>query len=90
MSHEGECFIHILLIHCVCSVVVVVVVVAVAAVVDSKSNKCALLLILLVQPLTTVPFDNRHGICVLISCRCSPNRGMTLFKHTCVVLVGAA
>merc|ERR1712232_589138 len=56
---------------------VVVLVVLVVAVVDSKSNKCALLLILLVQPLTTVPFDDRHGICVLISCRCSPNRGMT-------------
>ena len=75
MSHEGRCFIHILLIHFVGSVVVA----AAAAVVDSKSNKCALLLILLVQPLTTVLFDDRHGICVLISCRCSPNKGMTLF-----------
>ena len=77
MSHEGECFIYILLIHCVGSVVVLLLLVV--AGVDFKSNKCALLLILLVQPLTTVPFDDRDGIYVLISCRCSPHRGTTLF-----------
>lgn len=92
MSHKGKCVIDILSIHCVGSIVVVVV----ASVADSKANKCALLLIL-VQQLTTILFDDRYGICVLISCRCSPNIDKNLFctcamknKHKCVVDVGAA